>query len=315
MPEVHVDAPTEEAPQGLVVRMVGEAICDTTLLKGYNTYVRSRQDPDTGAVSAAIVAAACGVVETTDRVVSIRTMSARYVAEVGDVIVGRITDVLPGRWLADVGSSQHASMLLSNVTEPGGMLRRRGRDDELSMRRIFMEGDVFAAEVQRVSPDGFISLHTRSAQKYGRLVAEGTCVPVHAALVRRVKHHFHAFPFGVSVIIGTNGRIWVQRTTAASLEAMQPAKHPSARDADDDASAAAAGSSETYVLEDDLEARMAVTRVVNCLHVLSRAGLAIETATIAAAVRCSTLKQLKPYDILSGDYDVVLASAARAARD
>ena len=315
-------------PAGVQVRMVGETVCGPELLKGHDTYVGYSESPETGKQEPAIIAAASGVVEVTDRVVSVRSLSSRYVAEVGDVVVGRITDVLAGRWLADVGATQHASMLLSNVTEPGGMLRRRGRDDELSMRRIFAEGDAFAAEVQRVTPDGFVSLHTRSANKYGRLRGDGMCASVQPALVRRARHAFHAFPFGVTAIFGVNGRIWVQRTTAESLAGMQPVRQPrlgvvdetvagaEAAEASGDA-APAAGSSgdEAYVIEDDVDARIAIARTINCLNVLSRVGMSIETATIGAAVRWSEARHLKPSQILSGEHDVAIAAAARAARD
>lgn len=315
---------------GPSVRMVGESVCDTSFLKGYNTYVRQSNpdaDDDSSTAGATIVSAVCGVVEVTDRVVSVRSLSPRYVAEVGDVVVGRIEDVLPGRWLADVGAFQHASMLLSNVTEPGGMLRRRGRDDELTMRRIFAEGDLFAAEVQRVSPDGFISLHTRSARKYGRLTGEGTAVPVHAALVRRVRQQFHVFPFGVSLVVGVNGVVWVQRTTAESLEAMtgtpalgaatstSAADGTNANEDDDGAAQQLQQQRGELILEDKLQARLVVARTANCVAVLSREGVAIEAATIAAAVKMTLAKQLKPYEVLRPEHAALIASAGRAARD
>ena len=40
-----------------------------------------------------------------------------------------------------------ASLQLSAVDLPGGIQRRRTTDDELSMRQVYREGDVIAAEV------------------------------------------------------------------------------------------------------------------------------------------------------------------------
>lgn len=44
-----------------------------------------------------LVATACGVVERVNKLVSVRTLRSRYGAEVGDVVVGRVTEVRPAR--------------------------------------------------------------------------------------------------------------------------------------------------------------------------------------------------------------------------
>ena len=44
----------------------------------------------------------------------------------------------------------------------------RGAEDELSMRKYLVEGDLISAEVQNIYHDGSLSLHTRSL-KYGKL--------------------------------------------------------------------------------------------------------------------------------------------------
>ena len=256
-----------------------------------------------------ITSAACGIVETVERVVSVRGTSARYAAEVGDVVVGRVTDVLPGRWLLDICAAQKASMLLANVTEPGGMLRRRGREDELTMRRLFQEGDLVAAEVQRVTPDGLVSLHTRSATKYGRLTQADACfVQVHPAQMRRVKHRYHTFKFGVTAILGVNGGCWLMRTTADTADATADQCGPAADDGEEGAETAA-----TVLVEDDTEARLVLARARNCMLVLSRAGVGIDPDTIAAAVSASTSRGLKPFDILSDANAAAIARVATAS--
>jgi exosome complex component RRP4 len=40
------------------------------------------------------------------------------------------------------------------------------QEDQLQMRLLYKEGDLISAEIQNISTDGFISLHTRSL-KYG----------------------------------------------------------------------------------------------------------------------------------------------------
>ena len=81
------------------------------------------------------------------------------------------------------------------------------------MRKFFKENDIISAEVQQVgSQDGKITLQTRNI-KYGKL-ANGFLTKVDANFIRRGKSHIHdlselGLP-GVSVILGTNGYVWIQ---------------------------------------------------------------------------------------------------------
>ena len=115
------------------------------------------------------------------------TRMDRYNPEVGDLVVGRITEVQPKRWKVDAGSRQDAVLMLSSVNLPGGVQvrplpllhdlaqfvwrqRRKLESDELQMRTFFEEGDLLVAEVQAFFADGAMSLHTRSL-KYGKVRA------------------------------------------------------------------------------------------------------------------------------------------------
>jgi exosome complex component RRP4 len=48
-------------------------------------------------------------------------LSGRYNPEVGDLVVGRITEVQPRRWKVDANSRQDAVLMLSSVNLPGGV--------------------------------------------------------------------------------------------------------------------------------------------------------------------------------------------------
>lgn len=98
-------------------------------------------------------------------------------------------------------------LLLSAVNLPGGELRRRSVEDEQMMRKYLQEGDLISAEVQNISSDGSLQLHTRSL-KYGKL-SQGLLVKVFPSLVKRRKTHFHNLPCGASIILGNNGFIWI----------------------------------------------------------------------------------------------------------
>lgn len=67
-------------------------------------------------------ASVAGVLEKVNKLISIRPLKARYQGEIGDVIVGRITEVQQSRWKVDTNSTMDSVLLLSSVNLPGGEL-------------------------------------------------------------------------------------------------------------------------------------------------------------------------------------------------
>ncbi len=88
-------------------------------------------------------------------------LKSKYQCEIGDVVVGRITEVQQRRWKVELNARLDAALLLSNVNLMGGELRRRSEQDELAMRKYLVEGDLISAEVQNLYNDGSCTLHTR----------------------------------------------------------------------------------------------------------------------------------------------------------
>ena len=70
----------------------------------------------------ALTASVAGVVERVNKLISVRPLKNRYNGEVGDVIVGRITEVQQKRWKVDTNSRLDSVLLLSSVNLPGGEL-------------------------------------------------------------------------------------------------------------------------------------------------------------------------------------------------
>jgi exosome complex component RRP4 len=163
-----------------------------------------------------IKASVAGVKEQVDKLISIKPLKSRYVGEIGDVVVARITEVQQKRWKVDTNSRLDSMLLLSSVNLPGGELRRRGVEDEHGMRKYLQEGDLISAEVQNVYIDGSLSLHTRSL-KYGKL-SQGIVLKVFPSLIKRRKTHFHNLPCGASIILGNNGFIWISSTVNTETE-------------------------------------------------------------------------------------------------
>ncbi|XP_023015296.1 exosome complex component Rrp4 [Leptinotarsa decemlineata] len=176
----------------------GELITNQNeFMRGHGTYEES------GLLKASVA----GVREQVNNLISVRPLKSRYNGEVGDVIVGRITEVQQKRWKVETNSRLDSLLLLSSVNLPGGELRRRSVEDEHMMRQFLQEGDLISAEVQSVYSDGSLSLHTRSL-RYGKL-SQGVLIKVFPSLIKRSKTHFHNLPIGASVILGNNGFIWI----------------------------------------------------------------------------------------------------------
>ena len=148
-----------------------------------------------------------GVVERVNKLISVRPLKSRYTGEIGDIVVGRITEVGSKRWKVDISAAQSAVLMLSSINLPDGTQRRRTYEDQLQMRNFYEEDDLISAEVQSFYADGAIGLHTRSL-KYGKL-QNGRMLSVPPALIKRLKQHFVKLPVGVEVILGNNGYIWI----------------------------------------------------------------------------------------------------------
>ncbi|KAK0180042.1 hypothetical protein PV327_005725 [Microctonus hyperodae] len=184
----------------------GEEVSNQTdYLRGHGTYV----DEDE-----LLRASVAGVLEKVNKLISIRPLKTRYQGEIGDVVVGRITEVQQSRWKVDTNSKLDSVLLLSSVNLPGGELRRRSAEDEQTMRRYLQEGDLICAEVQSTFIDGSLSLHTR-VLKYGKL-SQGIMVKVPPALIKRKKTHFHHLPNGATLILGNNGYVWIGANTRSA---------------------------------------------------------------------------------------------------
>ena len=194
----------EPAPQNEPQQLVspGDVITrEGGYMRGHGTYTRDD----------ILYASVAGAVQRVNKLISVTPPKTKYQGEIGDVIVGRITEVQQKRWKVEINARLDAALQLSSVNLPGGELRRRSAEDELTMRKYLQEGDLISAEVQNLFHDGAVALHTRSL-KYGKL-SQGTLVTVSPSLIKRRKTHFHKLPCGASVILGNNGNVWIMPTT------------------------------------------------------------------------------------------------------
>ncbi|CEH19506.1 Exosomal 3'-5' exoribonuclease complex, subunit Rrp4 [Ceraceosorus bombacis] len=210
----YMDGEAGSTAENFKVATAGEAIASaSSLMRGHGAYLSSVEGDEGSAAS--IISSLCGTVTRTNRLISVSPVRCRYAPEVGDLVVGRITEVSAGqrRWKVDIASRQDAVLSLSSVNLPGGVQRRKLESDELQMRVFFQEKDLLVAEVQTAFQDGAVALHTRSL-RYGKL-RNGQLAIVQPVLIRRLKSHFVHLKRDDSVdldlTIGLNGFIWVSK--------------------------------------------------------------------------------------------------------
>lgn len=237
---------------------------DTGFMRGHGTYMKK---------DGTLYASVAGVIQRVNKLISVTPLKTKYQGEIGDVVVGRITEVQQKRWKVDVNGRLDALLALSSVNLPGGELRRRSAEDELAMRKYLQEGDLISAEVQNVHNDGAISLHTRSL-KYGKL-SQGTMIRVSPSLVKRRKTHFHRLPCGANVILGNNGYIWISPSTIS----------------EDDAGGFAQNLSVVNKSE-----RLVVARLRNCILALANSGVMLWDTSLTYAYDASS--RFQPSELL-----------------
>lgn len=290
--------PTSKLPPSVCVN-VGDTIPgyqEEGILKGHGT----------ADLNGEVVATLCGVVERVNKLVLVRTLRARYKPENGDIIVGRVLEVASKRWLVDINFNQHALLMLSSMNMPDGIQRRRTAVDELNMRTMFEENDVICAEVRGFQHDGSLHLQARSL-KYGKL-ENGQLITTSAYLVKRRKQHFHHLEqYGVDMILGLNGYIWVGvHTDVQNLEGQGEEGDVSDQSTKSivKSSGAATDGKENST---PLRVRENICRLANAIRVLSALGFTLSLELILDTFQMSIEWNIDIKDMLAGEFYVRIA--------
>ncbi|KAG6841458.1 hypothetical protein C0991_010883 [Blastosporella zonata] len=275
-------------PGGSKLTYPGESLTSSqAYMRGHGTYIDNEE----------VIASVAGTIERVNKLVTVRATRTRYNPEVGDLVVGRITEVQPRRWKVDANSRQDAVLMLSSVNLPGGVQRRKLESDELQMRTFFEEGDLLVAEVQAFFSDGAMSLHTRSL-KYGKL-RNGQLVAVPPNLVRRLKSHFVVLPCGVDLILGLNGYIWVSKHVKESDQEGEEGF---------DAEAVYSNMNDRI----DESTRTAISRVTNIIRVLASHFVPLTDILLLEAYEWTVDREGGAKDILQEDVGDALVATVTA---
>ncbi|KIM88208.1 hypothetical protein PILCRDRAFT_814112 [Piloderma croceum F 1598] len=280
-----LDDEVEASGSNLKLTCPGESLTSAqAFMRGHGTYVDNEE----------VISSLAGTVERVNKLVTVKAIRTRYNPEVGDLVVGRITEVQPRRWKVDANSRQDAVLMLSSVNLPGGVQRRKLESDELQMRNFFEEGDLLVAEVQAFFSDGAMSLHTRSL-KYGKL-RNGQLVTIPPILVRRLKSHFISLPCGVDLILGLNGYIWVSKHVKESEQEGEEGF---------DAEAVYSNRND----EIDSATRIAISRVTNIIRVLAAHFVPLTDVLLLESYEWAIEQEGEPMDLLHDDVGEALVHA------
>lgn len=249
---------------------------DAGFMRGHGTYSKN----------GALYSSVAGIVQRVNKLITVTPLKTKYQGEIGDVVVGRVTEVQQKRWKIDVNGRLDAMLQISSVNLPGGELRRRSAEDELSMRNYLQEGDLISAEVQNVHSDGGVSLHTRSL-KYGKL-SQGSLLKVSPSLIKRRKTHFLRLPCGLNVVLGNNGYIWISPSSIS------------------DESSGGFAQNLTVVPRNE---RIILARLRNCIMALATHGVMLWDTTLTFAYDASAAFQ--PQDLLREEVMREIANITR----
>ncbi|XP_072816401.1 exosome complex component RRP4 isoform X5 [Vicugna pacos] len=89
---------------------------DTGFMRGHGTYMGEEK----------LIASVAGPVERVNKLICVKALKTRYNGEVGDIVVGRITEVQQKRWKVETNSRLDSVLLLSSMNLPGGELLGQG---------------------------------------------------------------------------------------------------------------------------------------------------------------------------------------------
>ncbi|XP_074274176.1 exosome complex component RRP4 homolog [Silene latifolia] len=261
---------------------------DSSILKGHGTLDLDGE----------LISTNCGIVERVDRLVYVRSTKSRYIPETGNVIVGRVVEVAQKVWKVDVNAYHEGSLMLASVTLLDGIQRRRNEVDELNMRNIFEENDVISVEVRNVQNNYTAQLQARS-DKYGKL-DRGQLIVVPCYLVKKRKQHFHQLDqYGVLIILGCNGYVWVGELIEAK-DSMEV-------DISEQTHGGFTKSEEKEQHTTSLETRQNICRISNAVRVLAILGFNITVEVILEIFELSKSLNVEIHDMLGGEFCVLVA--------
>ncbi|ASJ14665.1 exosome complex RNA-binding protein Rrp4 [Thermococcus radiotolerans] len=150
-----------------------------------------------------------GLVEIRGDSIRVIPLEGPYIPEVGDNVLGKITDVRFSNWSVDIGAPYEANLRVQDATEE--------RIDILKtdLRKIFDIGDIIYARIKAYNEINQIDLTTRGMPFKGGPLRGGQIVKITPSKVPRLIGKGGSMInlikklTGTRIIVGQNGWVWV----------------------------------------------------------------------------------------------------------
>ena len=94
-----------------------------------------------------IYASVVGIVEKTNKMITVNPIKTKYNPEGGDLVVGKILELGDRIWRVYLNARNKAILNLNSLNIEGQQ-RRKTEQDEQQMRDFFKENDIIVAEIQ-----------------------------------------------------------------------------------------------------------------------------------------------------------------------
>uniref|UniRef100_A0A2N9II35 Uncharacterized protein n=1 Tax=Fagus sylvatica TaxID=28930 RepID=A0A2N9II35_FAGSY len=240
-------------------------------------------------------------------------MMIRYKPEVGDIIVGRVSEVAQKRWRLDIHYSQDAVLMLSSMNLPDGIQLHLDftslidRDGERlwmnSTCAVFLKRTMLFALKSVVS-----SMMAYTSKQEVRSMASSSY------LVKRRKQHFHHVEqYGVDLILGCNGFIWVGEHVEAKDDMVEDqVSKPEQQNIKSNKNSVSLEEQErTYT---PIETRQNICRIANAVRVLSILGFNITIEVILETRNLSSSLNLDIHEMLGSEFCVLVAEGEAERR-
>ena len=142
----------------------------------------------------------------------------------------------------------------------------------------------------------------------------GQMLTISPYLVKRRKQHFHHLEqYGIDLILGCKGFIWVGEHVETKDNMIED--EPTKPDSQNDKSITSMSLEEQEQIYTPLETRQNICRIANAIRVLSTLGFSITIDVILEIIDLSTSKGLDIHDMLGAEFCVLVAEKEAERRN
>jgi exosome complex component RRP4 len=186
----------------------GEIIAEGDFTIGSNVYRKEKK----------IISQVIGLVSIKENQISVVSLKGKYLPRVGDLVIGKVTDVSLSTWTVDIASPY------PGILRPSTSLNKRFDPVKDKTSKYFNMGDIIVAKIFSFdrTRDPVLTLRSENRQGSGPYLGKltgGRVVEVsptkiprligrRGSMISTIKHYTNC-----RMIVGQNGRVWFKANT------------------------------------------------------------------------------------------------------